>query len=112
MAATSVRPGMLGYSAPRPPPGATVRPPLNVTTPPRKLKPSSHANRAKNVALSALTGGIMGLPSQDQPPPGFLTAGGGGRKVIPELVLPFQLPVAEAQKDQESEPLEKRYAPI
>ena len=55
-------------------------------------KPSSHANRAKNVALAALTGGSIGLPAQETPAPGFLPAGGGARKVIPELVLPFPLP--------------------
>jgi len=58
-------------------------------------KPSSHANRAKNVALAALTGGSIGLPAQETPAPGYLPAGGGARKVIPELVLPFPLPCEE-----------------
>ncbi|WFD05035.1 hypothetical protein MVES1_000360 [Malassezia vespertilionis] len=75
---------------------------------PRKPKASSHAGRAKNVALSALTGGSIGVPSADAPPPGFLTAGGGARKVLPELVLPFHLPTRpKIAPATETEPLEQ-----
>ncbi|WFD18159.1 hypothetical protein MCAP1_000367 [Malassezia caprae] len=74
------------------PVAAPTAPPAPVRKP---SKPSSHANRAKNVALAALTGGSIGLPAQETPAPGFLPAGGGARKVIPELVLPFPLPCEE-----------------
>ncbi|WFD29474.1 aspartyl aminopeptidase [Malassezia sp. CBS 17886] len=74
-----------------------------------RRKPSSHANRAKNVALSALAGGSIGVPGADTPAPGYLTAGGGGRKVLPELVLPFPLPsdTAKASEEEGTVPLEK-----
>ncbi|WFC98180.1 hypothetical protein MYAM1_000904 [Malassezia yamatoensis] len=75
----------------------------------RKPKPSSSASRAKSAALTALTGGVIGLPSHDNPPPGFLTAGGGSRKVIPELVVPFPLPAKEPAPGEESKPREKSY---
>lgn len=112
-AGTTVRPSIpyTNGAPPRPTTSQAARPPAENTAP-RKPKPSSHANRSKNVALSALTGGVIGLPSQDTPPPGFLTAGGGGRKVIPELVLPFPLPTHEAPPDQPSEPLEERYVDL
>ncbi|KOS14330.1 gata transcription factor 11 [Malassezia pachydermatis] len=74
-------------------------PSTSTQLPPKKpTKPSSHASRAKNVALAALTGGSIGLAGPDTPMPGFLPAGGGGRKVIPELVLPFSLPTVLASE--------------
>ena len=87
---------------PQPPaasPQGAARPPPR---PPPKS--SSHAERARNVALSALAGGSIGLPGQDTPEPGFLSAGGGERKVLPELVLPYQLPVVPADTEKEDVP--------
>ena len=82
---------------PDPVASTTVSPPPATTqaaarAPKRVSKPSSSAARAKQTALADLKGGNIGTPTQDPPIPGFLPAGGGGRKVMPELVLPFTLP--------------------
>ena len=82
---------------PDPVASTTVSPPPATTqaaarAPKRVSKPSSSATRAKQTALADLKGGNIGTPTQDPPIPGFLPAGGGGRKVMPELVLPFTLP--------------------
>lgn len=96
----------LSAAAQRPPPAPAVRPP-----PARK---PTHAQRSKSTALNALAGGTMGLPGQDAPAPGFLPAGGGGRKVIPELVLPFPLPAVPRgvppAPAADAQPLDKRCA--
>lgn len=81
----------------------TANPPPAAAAARKPSKPSSHANRAKNVALSALTGGSIGLPPQEVPAPGFLPAGGGNRKVIPELVLPFPLPCEDVAPEAGTE---------
>lgn len=56
----------------------------------RPKKPKTPA-RPKQGALVSLEGGHIGVPATDAPLPGFVPAGGGARKVLPELVLPFPL---------------------
>ena len=87
-------------------PAPVGRPP---SRPPGQKPKAPRVDRARNVALANLAGGNIGLPSQDTPAPGFQTAGGGARKVLPELVLPYALPAVPPDAQTEGEPLEKRY---
>lgn len=55
-------------------------------------------------ARTSLRGGMIGIASSDPPAPAWLPAGGGARKALPELVLPFKLPTSvKGGEDGDSE---------
>ena len=41
---------------------------------------------------TSINAGLIGTASSDIPPPGWLPAGGGARKLLPETAMPFNLP--------------------
>lgn len=73
------------YLAPVPPPPKKKQS--------KKSKPAAATNPNDEHDLpNFLKGGSIGLAYGDPPVPGWVSAGGGQRRVLPEFVLPFKLP--------------------
>lgn len=62
-----------------------------------KSKAATGVQPSPAAAGTAVAGGSIGVAGTDPHPPGGLTAGGGARRPLPELVLPFPLPVSRSR---------------
>ncbi|SNX84107.1 uncharacterized protein MEPE_02815 [Melanopsichium pennsylvanicum] len=71
------------------------------TAKPKQKRKANHAGAQDDHVYrpgSSTAGGTIGV-APDSTIPAMLTAAGGGRKALPELVLPFQLPFAEVRPE-------------
>lgn len=68
--------------------------PASTPVPAKKANKKPKKNALTLWPPSSLDGGMIGLPPyEEQPPPGWLPAGGGARRSQPEAVYPLKLPL-------------------